>query len=112
MAALPGRWLRCGHALTTDKSEVGLEIGADHRYAILVKGSDGSAMPSTALMEKGQVVVTPLGTFNGHLSFDLDFVSDANLAFRTRPFFTNGKPLELATTNTDIFWLRYVRLDP
>jgi hypothetical protein len=112
VAALPGRWRRCGHALTTNESEVGLEIGSDHRYSILVKGPDGGETPSTALMETGQVVVTPLGTFNGHLSFDLDFASDANLTFRTRPFFTNGAPLEMVTTNTDIFWLVYVRLDP
>jgi len=110
MAALPGHWVRCGHALTSDEAEVGLEITADYRFSILVKGPDGTAVPSTSLLETGHVMVEPLGTFDGHLSFNLNFATDANLTYETRPFFTNGTPLELVTTNTDIFWLRYVRL--
>jgi hypothetical protein len=112
MAALPGHWVRCGHALTSDESEVGLEIAADFRYHLLVRAPDGSEAPSTSLFAVGHVMVNPLGTFDGHLSFNLDFISDANVDTQTRPFFTNGMPLQLVTTNTDIFWLRYVRVDP
>jgi hypothetical protein len=108
-AALPGTWARCGHALTSNEAEVGIRIGADGRFALLVAAADGSVTPSTSLLESGQTVVTPHGPFNGHLTFTLDFASDANLTYETFPFFTNGMPLELVTTNTDIFWLRYVR---
>jgi hypothetical protein len=110
-AALPGHWVRCGHALASNDSEVGLQIGADLRFAVLLVGPDGG-VPSTSLLETGQAAVNPLGIFNGHLSFNLDFNSDANLDYQTRPFFTNGMPLQLVTTNTDVFWLRYVRVDP
>jgi hypothetical protein len=110
-AALPGLWVRCGHALTSDESEVGLQIGADLRFAILLAGPDGG-VPSTSLLEVGQAAVNPLGIFNGHLSFNLDFTTDANVDYQTRPFFTNGMPLQLVTTNTNVFWLRYVRVDP
>ena len=108
-AALPGTWARCGHALTSNEGEVGIRIGADGRFALLVAAADGSVTPSISLLESGQVVVTPHGPFNGHLTFTLDFASDANVTYETFPFFTNGMPLELVTTNTDIFWLRYVR---
>jgi hypothetical protein len=112
MAELPGRWVRCGHALTSNELETGLLIAADHRFALLVQGADGTVTASSSPLESGQVQVNPLGTFDGHLSFNLDFIFDANLDYRTNPFFTNGAPLELATTNTDILWLRYVRVDP
>jgi len=110
-AALPGTWVRCGHALTSNEAEVGIQIGADLRFALLVPAADGSAVPSTSLLEKGQVMMTPLGPFNGHLNIRLEFASEANLTYETEPFFTNGMPLELVTTNTDVFWLRYVRAD-
>jgi hypothetical protein len=97
---------------TLNELEVGLLIGTDLRSALLVPGADGTAMASTSLLESVDVEVNPLGTFDGHLSFNLDFITDANLDYQTRPFFTNGAPLQLVTTNTNIFWLRYLRVEP
>jgi hypothetical protein len=91
---------------------LGIQIGADGSFALLVPGADGGATPSTALLEKGQVMLTANGPFNGHLNFMLGFATEANLIYETEPFFTNGMPLELVTVNTDIFWLRYVRVAP
>jgi hypothetical protein len=110
--ALRGRWLRCGQALTSDASEVGLEIADDLHFDVLVPGPNGTPVPSTSLFETGQVTVTPLATVNGHLSYKVDFVSDANLAYETCPIFTMDVPRKFVTTNTDIYWLTYVHQDP
>jgi hypothetical protein len=56
--------------------------------------------------------VTPLTSYNGHLTYDVDFASDGNLAYRTRPFFTDDVPRQMATNNTDVIWQRYVLVGP
>jgi hypothetical protein len=112
LAALQGTWARCGHPLTDDESEVGLQIAADRRYSILVSGLDGTPVPSTSLFGRGTVVVTPLAPYNGHFTYDVDFASDANLIYQTRPFFTDNVPRQMVTTNTDIIWQRYVLAGP
>ena len=104
--------MRCGHPLTSDESEVGLEVADDLHFWVLVSGPNGSVVRSTSLFGSGQVVVTPLGTFNGHLSFNMDFVTDANVAYELRPLFTTDAPRKMVTTNTDIFWQIYVHEDP
>jgi Flp pilus assembly pilin Flp len=112
-AAVKGRWVRCGHALTSDQSEVGLEVADDLRFWVLIPGPNGSVVRSTSLFGYGQVIVTPLGTFNGHLSFDMDFITEANGGgARLRPLFTTDVPRKMVTTNTDIFWQIYVHEDP
>jgi hypothetical protein len=112
LAAMQGTWVRCGHALTSDESEVGLQIAADRRYSILVSGLDGTPVPSTSLFGRGTVVVTPLAPYNGHFTYDVAFASDANLNYMTRPFFTDNVPRQMVTTNTDIIWQRYVLAGP
>jgi hypothetical protein len=112
LAAMQGTWARCGHPLTDDESEVGLQIAADRRYSILVSGLDGTPVPSTSLFGRGTVVVTPLAPYNGHFTYDVDFASDANLSYQTRPFFTDNVPRQMVTTNTDIIWQRYVLAGP
>ena len=110
--AVKGKWVRCGHALTSDDSEVGLEIADDLHFWILVRGADGSVVRSTSLFGSGQVVLTQLAPYNGHVNFDVDFATDANLAYRLNPLFTTDEPRKMVTTNTDIFWQIYVHEDP
>jgi hypothetical protein len=79
---------------------------------VLVRGPNGTTVPSTSLFGMGQLVVMPLGTFDGHLSFDLAFASDANLTYLVRPFFTSGPPRQMVYGDDTSIVFRYVHVDP
>ena len=109
LTAATGRWLRCGRALTSDESEVQLQIGADRRFAILV-GPANAPVPSTSLSGKGQVMVTAVGIVSGHPQFELIFADGDGQALATRPLFTDDVPPQMITVNTNLLWQQYVYL--
>jgi hypothetical protein len=110
LTAATGRWLRCGRALTSDESEVQLQIGADRRFSILVKGPGNAPVPSSSLFGRGQVTVVPAGMASGHPQFDLTFADDAGSGLLTRPIFTDDAPRQMLMLNTNLLWQQYVYL--
>jgi hypothetical protein len=109
---LTGRWERCGRALTSDDSEVGLEITADGRWNVLVRDADGATVPSTSPFAKGKVNVMTYDPSDGHASFGVTFESDLGPMLGLTPLFTDNVPRQWVVLNTDFIAQRYVLVGP